>query len=276
MPRVFFITGTSRGLGHALAQVLLDAGEYVVATARNPATLSFRGTTPANYLPLKLDVTSTPDIEVAFTSTLEKFKRIDVVINNAAFGLVGPLETLTDAQIRQQFDTNFFPVATITRKAMGVMRTQSPPGGVIMQVSSVGTLVGFPMLSAMCASKWAIEGFTEAVRQEMKPEWGIKLVSVKPDTLDTDAHTKSMVYGEVVVPQYAHMDGRAFVKSLMEMPAVDAAKAAKAMYALSKMEDPPMNAILGDNVRKIARDKMKRDEELLDRDDLVGLVKRND
>lgn len=99
MPRVFFITGSSRGLGHALGQVLLDAGEYVVATARNLATLSFHGTTADNYLHLKLDVISTPEIAAAFKSALDKFKRIDVVINSAAFGLVGALETFTDAQI---------------------------------------------------------------------------------------------------------------------------------------------------------------------------------
>lgn len=271
MPRVFFITGSSRGLGHALAQVLLDAGEYVVATARNPATLSFHGTTADNYLHLKLDVISTPEIAAAFKSALDKFKRIDVVINNAAFGLVGALETLTDAQIRQQFDTNFFPVATITRKAVNTMRTQSPPGGLVLQISSIATLAGFPMLSAMCSTKWAIEGLTEAVRAEMKPEWGIKLTSVKLGGLDTEAHQKSMVFGEMEVAEYDHMDARAWVKSLAAAPVTDPAKAARAIHALSKMEDPPVSAVLDENVRNYAREKVKREEELLSRGDIATL-----
>lgn len=274
MPRVFLITGAGRGLGHAIAQVLLDAGEFVVATTRNPTTMSFRGTTADNFLSLKLDVTSTADIDSAISAALDKFSRIDVVVNNAAYGLIGPLETLTDAQIRDQFDTNFFSVASMTRRAISAMRSQSPPGGLIMQVSSVATLMGFPMLSAMCASKWAVEGFTEATRSEMKPEWGIKLVSVKMDELATEAHQKSMVYGNVDVPEYDHLNARAWVQTLGKnnINVTDPVIAARAIYSLSTMDDPPGNAIVGNTVRMVAKQKLKSDEELLARDDLLTLV----
>lgn len=273
MPRVFFITGASRGLGQALARALLDAGEYVVATARDPSALAFTSATADNYLPLKLDVTSASDIEAAFDAALAKFSRIDVVVNNAAYGLVGPLETLTDVQIRHQFDVNFFSVASITRRAVNVMRTQSPPGGMIVQVSTVATLIGFPMLGAMGATKRAVEALTESVQQELKPEWGIKLVSVKPDAMDTEAHERSMVYGEKEDAAYDHMNGRAWVASLSALPAVKAAKVAQAIYAVTKMEDPPMNAVLGNNVREMAKTRLKNDEEMLFREDLLEVAK---
>lgn len=107
------------------------------ATARNPSTLSFRNTTPDNYLSLKLDVTSSADIESAFSETLEKFKRVDVVVNNAGYGLSGPFEELEDKHIRTQMEVNFFGLMAVTKKAMEVMREQKPSGGLIQQVTSI-------------------------------------------------------------------------------------------------------------------------------------------
>ncbi|KAF2117910.1 hypothetical protein BDV96DRAFT_611527 [Lophiotrema nucula] len=249
MLRVFLITGSSRGLGHALAQAALDAGDYVVATSRKLEDLSFNNTTSTNYLPLKLDVTSTSDIYTAFQSGLSKFGRIDVVINNAAFGLIGPLETLTDEQVRNQFDVNFFPVVTITRLAVKTMREQSPSGGVVIQITSVGGLLGFNMVSAMCASKFAIEGFTDAVRMELKPEWNIKIMSVLPGHLETEAHTKSMEFGALVEETkiYDHMDGRAWVKSLDGQKGLDPGVVAKEVVEWSKREDVPNRMVVGAN-----------------------------
>jgi NAD(P)-dependent dehydrogenase (short-subunit alcohol dehydrogenase family) len=271
MSRVFFITGCGRGLGHALAQSLLDAGEYVVATTRNPSTMSFTNTTSSNYLPLKVDVTSTSDIEAAFDAALDKFTRIDAVINNAAYGLIGALETLTDDQVRSQFDTNFFPVVTITRRAVKTMRSQSPPGGIIIQIASIAALLGFPMVSTMCASKWAMEGFSEGVRGEMRPEWNIKITSVKLGAMNTDAHEKSMVYGELDGgPEYDHMTARAWVKSLNEMPTSDVKELAKKVYEVSKLKDPPFNTIIGADMLEMMKQRYKRDEELVSRGQLAG------
>ncbi|KAI4173500.1 MAG: hypothetical protein LQ348_006554 [Seirophora lacunosa] len=138
MPRVFLITGTSTGFGQHLVQIVLDAGDIAVATARDPSALSFRNTTPENYLPLKLDVTSASDIESAFSSTLEKFKRVDVVVNNAGYGLSGPFEELEEKHVRTQMEVNFFGLMAVTKKAMEVMREQRPSGGLIQQVTSIG------------------------------------------------------------------------------------------------------------------------------------------
>jgi len=191
MPLVVFITGAGRGLGHALAQAFLDAGDYVVATTRNPTNMSFTNAKSANYLALKLDVVIPSDITSAFDAAVSKFGRIDVVINNAAHGLVGPLETLTEEQIQQQFDANFFSVASITKKAVETMRGQKPSGGRVIQIGSMALVAGFPLLSAMCASKWAVAGFTQSVAAELKPEWNVKLTTVVIGALDTEAHEKS-------------------------------------------------------------------------------------
>ncbi|PVH91972.1 NAD(P)-binding protein, partial [Periconia macrospinosa] len=208
MPRTILITGANRGFGRELARVFLASGDNVVATARDTTTLSFESTSTTNYLPLKLDVTAPSDIETALKAALVKFGRIDVVINNAAFGLIGPLETLSDNQVRDQFDVNFFPVVTITREAIRMMRTQGPSGGTVIQVSTIGAALAAPSVSIMSASKAAVETFTECVGNELKPEWGIRLVSLVMSAMDTEAHSKSMVFGDVSVEAYDHLNAR--------------------------------------------------------------------
>jgi NAD(P)-dependent dehydrogenase (short-subunit alcohol dehydrogenase family) len=258
MPRVVVITGASRGLGHELAQVFLSSGDCVVATSRDPSTFSFEHTTTANYLPLKLDVTSPSATKQAFDATLEKFGRIDIVINNAAFGLIGPLETLSDRQVRDQFDTNFFPVVRITRKSIEIMRTQSPVGGIILQISTIGSSLGAPLVGIMSASKKAVEIFTESAQQEIKPEWNIKLISIQLGSMDTDAHAKSMVYGDVNVEAYDHMDAKAFVGSLQ--PTISTRKAAVAIERMLHLKDMPGKVLLvGEAFRAIVKAKVEQE-----------------
>ncbi len=138
MPRVFLITGTSTGFGANLVQEVLDRGDIAVATARKPDFLSFKGTSSKNYLAVKLDVTKSDDIHSAFAAALETFRRVDVVVNNAGYGLAGPFEELSDAQIKTQMDVNFFGLIAVTKKAMEIMRDQKPSGGLIQQVTSIG------------------------------------------------------------------------------------------------------------------------------------------
>lgn len=143
MPRVFLITGTSTGFGANLVQEVLDRGDFAVATARKPDALSFKGTSSNNYLAVKLDVTEPQDIQSAFAAALDKFGRIDVVVNNAGYGLGGPFEELSNTQIKTQMDVNFFGLIAVTRKAMEVMRDQKPSGGSIQQVTSIGGQRGY-------------------------------------------------------------------------------------------------------------------------------------
>lgn len=159
--KVFFITGTTTGFGYWYAVTAMAKGHSVVATARDASKLSIEGANEKNFLAVSLDVTKPDQIDRAFKEALNKFGRIDVLCNNAGYGLCGPLETLTDEQIRFQMEVNFFGLINVTRKALEVMRdVNKPQGGLIQQVTSIGGQRGVPTFSIYCASKWAVEGFT--------------------------------------------------------------------------------------------------------------------
>lgn len=168
MPRVFLVTGTSTGFGYELVKKIIAEGDIAVATARNSSKLKFDNTSSKNFLAVDLDVTKKASIDSAFDKALSQFKRIDVVVNNAGYGLSGPFETLAEEQIRTQMEVNFFGLIDVTRKSLEVMREHnSPSGGLIQQVTSIGGQRGVPSFSIYCASKWAVEGFTEALSHEV-------------------------------------------------------------------------------------------------------------
>lgn len=174
-PKVFLVTGTSTGFGKELVKVILENGDICVATARKPESLEFSGATKENFLSLPLDVTDSKSIDDAFKAAVQRFSRLDVVVNNAGYGLSGEFESLSERQIRTQMEVNFFGLLNVTRRAMETMREQKPSGGIIQQVTSIGGQVGVPTFSIYCASKFAVEGFTETLQQEVKPEWYVKL-----------------------------------------------------------------------------------------------------
>jgi len=151
MPRTFLITGTSTGFGNELVKVVLAKGDHVVATARNSSKLKFDNTNDSNFLAVDLDVTDRKSIDGAFAEATKKFKTIDVVVNNAGYGLSGEFESLSEKQIRTQMEINFFGLIDVTRKALEQMREQKT-GGVIQQVTSIGGQVGVPTFS-ICASR---------------------------------------------------------------------------------------------------------------------------
>lgn len=170
MPRVFLVTGTSTGFGYELVKKILAEGDIAVATARDSSKLKFDNISAKNFLAVDLDVTKKQSIDAAFDKALSQFKRVDVVVNNAGYGLSGAFETLGDSQLRTQMEVNFFGLLDVTRKALEVMREKnSPPGGLIQQVTSIGGQRGVPSFSIYCASKWAVEGFTEALSHEVSP-----------------------------------------------------------------------------------------------------------
>lgn len=150
-PRVFFVTGTSTGFGYELVKVILQNNDYVVAMARSSSKLKFDGTSESNYLAVDLDVTSPESIDRAFEAALKRFGRIDVVVNNAGYGLAGEFESLSEKQIRTQMEVNFFGLVNMTRKVLEIMREQKPSGGVIQQVTSIGGQVSVPLFS-ICES----------------------------------------------------------------------------------------------------------------------------
>ncbi|OCL13041.1 NAD(P)-binding protein [Glonium stellatum] len=243
-PRVFLITGTSTGFGSELVNVVLQHGDYVVATARKSSKLSFPSANSSNSLLVDLDVTDKTSINAAFDAAIKKFKRIDVVVNNAGYGLSGEFESLSEKQIRTQMEVNFFGLINVTRKAMEVMRDLKT-GGVIQQVTSIGGQVGVPTLSIYCASKWAVEGFTEAVQQEVKPEWGIKFTCIEPGGFRTDWAGRSMDFAENKNPAYDHINSKETMGKRHGTQAGDPPKAAQAFYELAIMENPPLRCIIG-------------------------------
>jgi NAD(P)-dependent dehydrogenase (short-subunit alcohol dehydrogenase family) len=261
MPRVFLITGTSTGFGNHLVQEVLDKGDIAVATARNPSSLSFSGTTSSNYLALPLDVTDKKSIHDAFAAALKKFSRVDVVVNNAGYGLAGAFEELKDEQIRQQMEVNFFGLMDITREALRVMRDeQKPSGGLIQQVTSIGGQRGVPLFSIYCASKWAVEGFTEALSNELKPDWGIKLTCIEPGGFRTDWAGRSMQFAERH-PAYDHLNAKETMGKRHGTQVGDPKKGAKAMYELAVMKEPPLRVVVGSDAYQAIMGKIKAYEE---------------
>ncbi|CAJ2511358.1 Uu.00g069830.m01.CDS01 [Anthostomella pinea] len=237
---------TSTGFGNELVKKVIAEGDHVVATARNSSKLEKpSGASDSNYLAVDLDVTKKESINAAFSSALKKFGRIDVVVNNAGYGLGGEFESLSENQIRTQIEVNFFGLLDVTRKALETMRDQKPSGGVIQQITSIGGQRGVPLFSIYCASKWAVEGFTEALSHEVKSEWGIKLTCVEPGGFRTDWAGRSMAFGEKKNPAYDHLDAEKTMGEKHGSQAGDPAKGAKAMYELAVMKDPPIRCVIG-------------------------------
>ncbi|KAF2109898.1 hypothetical protein BDV96DRAFT_615571 [Lophiotrema nucula] len=258
-PRVFLITGTSTGFGQELVKIVLEKGDHVVATARNSSKLSFDGANSSNSLFVDLDVTKEDSIHKAFDEAVKKFGRVDVVVNNAGYGLSGEFESLTDEQIRQQMEINFFGLINVTRRAIEVMR-ELKTGGVIQQVTSIGGQRGVPLFSIYCASKWAVEGFTEAVSKEVKPEWGIKFTCIEPGGFRTDWAGRSMDFGTKKTA-YDHLNAKEAMGQRHGKQAGDPAKAAKVFYELAVQKDPPLRCIVGTDAYSAINEKLDQYKE---------------
>ncbi|KAF2089271.1 NAD(P)-binding protein [Saccharata proteae CBS 121410] len=284
-PRVFLITGTSTGFGYELVQHCLSRGDHVVATARNPSTLSFPLSTTQNLLTTALDVTSRGSIEAAFAAALDKFGRVDVVVNNAGYGLAGEFESLSDDEIRRQMEVNFFGLLDVTRRAVEVMRDENGKGGgkrggVIQQVTSIGGQVGVPLFSIYCASKFAVEGFTEALSHELHPDWNISLTLLEPGGFRTDWAGRSMAFAAQKHPAYDHLNAQDTMGKRHGNQPGDPAKAAKVFYELAVMEDPPLRCTVGTDafermVAKVEREKerVEKFRDLTNSTDVDGYVK---
>jgi len=184
---VWLITGCSSGLGQSLSTLLSETHSYrVVATARRLSALSYLPASP-NVLKLELDVTSKASISAAVASAVKHFGRIDVLVNNAGYGLMGDAESTPDAEARAVMDTNFWGAVDMTKAVLPVFRDVNPAGegGVVVMVSSMGGFIGFPGSTFYHASKFAMEGFTESVSKQMFPEWNIRFLILEPGAVKT-------------------------------------------------------------------------------------------
>lgn len=185
---VVLITGASSGIGQATANLFAERGWRVAATMRDPSNGAAL-TKHQNVTVLPLDVTDSASVEKAVAATFDQFGRIDVVVNNAGYGLFGPFETATDQQIRRQFATNVEGIFAVTRAVLPIMRRQG--SGTIINVASLGGLIALPLFSLYNATKFAVIGFTESLSYELAP-FGIRVKSIAPGGVATDFAGRSM------------------------------------------------------------------------------------
>ncbi|MEU0036549.1 MULTISPECIES: SDR family NAD(P)-dependent oxidoreductase [unclassified Streptomyces] len=254
MSKVWFVTGSSRGLGRALVEAALEAGDRVVATARDSAQLDDLVARHGDrILPLTLDVTGDDDVRSAVREGLDAFGRYDVVVNNAGYGDIASVEDVTLDAFRAQIDTNFYGVVQVTKAVLPVLREQG--FGHIFQVSSVGGRVGSAGLSAYQSAKWAVGGFSTVLAQEVAP-LGIKVTVLEPGGMRTDWAGSSMTIPPVSEPYqqtvgtFADMIRSSSTSNSAES---DPVKVAQVVRDLAGRQDAPVRIVLGAQAYEIAQ-----------------------
>jgi len=249
--KVWFITGTSRGFGREWAVAALDRGDKVAATARNTASLD---DLVAKYgdaiLPLELDVTDRAADFAAVKQAHEHFGRLDVVVNNAGYGQFGFIEELSEQDARDQIETNVFGALWVTQAALPYLRGQR--SGHIIQVSSIGGIVAFPNVGIYHASKWALEGFSQALSQEVAP-FGVHVTLIEPAGFSTDWSGSSSRTAEPL-PDYAdlHAENERLRKIRWAAPGDPKASAA-AVLKVVDAEQPPLRVFFGTAPLELAK-----------------------
>ncbi|SFB93754.1 oxidoreductase [Spirosoma endophyticum] len=257
--QIWFVTGASKGLGLSLVKQLLDNGFSVAATSRNRDDLRQAvGSTDARFLPLAVDLKTETSVAEAINATIEHFGRIDVVVNNAGYGLLGSIEELTDQEARENFDVNVFGSLNVIRNVMPHLRAQQ--AGHIINISSIGGFTGtFPGFGIYCATKFAVAGFSESLAAEASA-FGINVTVVEPGYFRTDFLSSSSLgvptrqidaYEAVRQSQAAHQ-----MEIAGNQPG-DPEKAVAALIQLASVENPPMHLFLGQDAYDMAYVKIK-------------------
>lgn len=241
--KVWFITGASRGFGREWAIAALERGDSVAATARDVSTLDDLVTKYGDrLLPITLDVTDRDADFAAVAAAHERFGRLDVVVNNAGYGHFGMVEELTEAEVRDQLETNLFGALWVTQAALPFLREQG--SGHILQVSSIGGISAFPLVGAYHASKWALEGISQSLAQEVAP-FGVHVTLIEPGGFSTDWAGPSSRHSEPH-PAYAeiHEQVQEARKARVGTPGDPTASAA-AVLKVVDAENPPLRIFFG-------------------------------
>lgn len=255
--KVWFITGCSTGFGRELAKHLLENDYRVVVTARNADKVQDLVEINAeNALAINLDVTDKAQVAHAVAKAEEHFRKIDVLVNNAGFGYFGAIEESDDAQVRAMFEANFWGLAEMTRAVLPNMRKEK--SGTIVNISSIGGLVGFPGVGYYNATKFAVVGFSDALAKEVAP-LGIKVVTVEPSGFRTDWAGRSANDATSKIEDYAETAGanQAAIRGYSGNQPGDPVRAAKAIVEAVESENPPLNLLLGKAALKNARLKLE-------------------
>lgn len=262
MQKVWFITGCSTGFGRYLAVEALAKGYNVVVAARNTNDVQdIVANYPETSLVVKLDVTVADQINESVAASIAKFGQIDVLVNNAGIGYFGAVEESEDAQVRQMFEINVFGLAHMTQAVLPQMRKQR--SGHILNIASIGGLRSFPGIGFYNATKYAVDGLSEALSKEVGP-LGIKVTIVAPSGFRTDWAGRSANDSKIVIADYAETAGKnqGDIRGYSGNQPGDPVRAAKAMIQVVEAENPPLRLLLGVAALKGARiklDELKHD-----------------
>ncbi|WP_395445463.1 oxidoreductase [Caulobacter sp. UC70_42] len=252
MTKTWMITGVSGGLGREIARAALERGDIVVGAMRRPeAVAAFEALAPGRAHGVVMDVTDTAAIAAAVAKAESVTGTLDVLVNNAGYGLVGAVEEASLDEVRAQFEVNVFGPLAVLKAVLPAMRARR--AGRIINITSVSGLAVWAGTGVYCASKWALEGLTQTLAQEVA-ELGIRVVNVAPGGLRTDFATGSKV---IVADKLSDYDGlardaeRIMADHAGQEPG-DPAKAARAILTIADVEDPPMHLLLGEDALKYA------------------------
>jgi NAD(P)-dependent dehydrogenase (short-subunit alcohol dehydrogenase family) len=258
--KVWFVTGASKGLGLTLVKKLLAQGIKVAATSRKAEDLqaAVGNTAEGSFLPLEVNLKSEESVNAAIAQTISHFGGVDVIVNNAGYGLLGSLEELSDAEARENFEVNVFGSLNVIRSAMPHLREKQ--SGHIYNIASIGGFTGnFPGFGIYCATKFAVHGFTESLAAEIK-EFGVTATVVSPGYFRTDfLSSGSLSNPQNPIEAYkAVRDSQQFHNEQMAgNQAGDPEKAADVMIEVASAPNPPVHLFLGSDAYKLAYDKIE-------------------
>jgi NAD(P)-dependent dehydrogenase (short-subunit alcohol dehydrogenase family) len=243
MSQVFLLTGAGRGLGRAIAEAVLDAGHSLIAGARRPETLDDLVAAHGDrVLAVALDVTDADAARAAVGAGVQRFGRLDAVVNNAGYADIAAIEDVTLDAFRAQIDTNLLGVVNVTKAALPVLRAQR--SGHVIQVSSVGGRLATPGLSAYQAAKWAVGGFSSVLATEVAPI-GIRVTVLEPGGMQTDWAGSSMTVPPISEPYQATVGRSAAMHNAQTLALGDPAKVARVVLEVAAMDEPPLRLLLG-------------------------------
>ena len=254
---IWLITGASSGLGRAIAQAVLEAGDIVIATARDPATIrELVERFPDQVVAARVDVTDRTTIAQVVGEAERRFGRIDVLVNAAGYGYLAAIEEGEDSGIRAQFETNVFGLLDVTKAVLPGMRARRR--GCIVNLSSLGGLVAFAATGYYHATKFAVEALSESLSHEVGP-LGIKVLIVEPGAFRTDWAGRSMIESPIIIDDYAETAGkrRTATRAVSGLQPGDPKKAAQAILNAVKAEQTPLRLLLGASALKVARARME-------------------
>lgn len=243
--KVWFITGASKGLGLLLAQMLLSKGEKVIATSRNVDALEKSiSKNNENFLPLKVDITSDKEVKMAIEKSIEKFGRIDVVVNNAGYSLVGSMEEMTDEEFRSTIDVNLFGTVNVIRNVIPYLRKQK--SGHVINISSGSGYSGNAKAASYNAAKFSVIGLTEGFAKEIN-EFGVKTTVIAPGQFRTE-FMDSLQYVKNRIEVYGIDEAEELWSSFSGQQIGDPKKLAQIIIDIAAMENPPLHLLVGTDV----------------------------